>query len=76
MYRLVPPQELSGVSCAVETDNSPNNSAAVEIMVPQNILQPEMIGRQVKFAYATRDAGALLDAHQPVVLAQFLSDLA
>ena len=46
MYRLVPPQELSGVSCAVETDNSPNNRAAVEIMVTQIILQPEMLGRE------------------------------
>ena len=46
MYRLVPPQELSGVSCAVETDSSPNNIAAVEIMVTQNVLLLEMIGRE------------------------------
>jgi len=39
-------------------------------------VQPVMIGRQVEFAGAARDAGALLDRHQPVVLAQVLSDLA
>ena len=39
-------------------------------------MQPVVIRRHVEFAYAAGDAGALLDAHQPFVLAQFLADLA
>jgi hypothetical protein len=35
-----------------------------------------VVGRQIEFAGPARDAGALLDGHQPVVLAQILADLA
>jgi hypothetical protein len=39
-------------------------------------MQPEVIRGQVELARAAGDAGALLDAHQPLVLAQVLADLA
>ena len=39
-------------------------------------VQPVVVGGQVELAGAARDPGALLDRHQPVVLAQVLADLA
>ena len=39
-------------------------------------VQPVVVGGQVELAGAAGDAGALLDRHQPVVLAQVLADLA
>ncbi len=39
-------------------------------------VQPVVVGGQVELARAARDAGALLDAHQPLVLAQVLADAA
>jgi hypothetical protein len=39
-------------------------------------VQPVMVGGQVEFADAAGNRGAALDAHQPVVLAQVVADLA
>ena len=39
-------------------------------------VEPVVIGRQVEFADAAGNRGAVLDGHQPVVLAQVLADLA
>ena len=38
--------------------------------------QPVVVGRNVELAHAPRDAGTLLDAHQPFIVAQRLADLA
>ena len=50
----------------------------IEIMPPllAVLLQPEMVGRQIEFTHAARYARALLDTHQPIVLAQLLTDFA
>ena len=39
-------------------------------------MQPVVIRGQIEFAHAAGNAGALLDRHQPFVLAQILTDLA
>ena len=39
-------------------------------------VQPPVVGRQIEFADAAGNRRAALDAHQPVVLAQVLADLA
>src|SRR5258706_4276291 len=39
-------------------------------------VQPEVVGGQIEFANPAGDPGALLDRHQPVVLAKVLPDLA
>ena len=39
-------------------------------------MQPVVIRGQIEFAHAPGNAGALLDRHQPLVLAQILADLA
>ena len=37
-------------------------------------VQPVMVGGQIKLAGATGDSGALLDRHQPIVVAKMLAD--
>ena len=50
----------------------------IEVIAPQHgiLMQPVMVGGEVKFARPAGDAGALLDAHQPFVFAQVLAYLA
>ena len=51
---------------------SPGRGGALSAL----LMQPVVVGGQVELADAAGDGGALLDPHQPLVLAQVLAGLA
>jgi len=59
-------------------DRQHGRQPALEIIAPQRgiLMQPVMVGRQVEFAGSAGNASALLDTHQPFVVAQVLAYLA